>query len=413
MALADRLGALAQRNDRAFVKALSFGALRWFDRLSHTLDRYLDKPLRRKDADVRMLILVGLYQLGHLDTPDHAAISATVDAADILGKPWAKALVNAVLRRAQREAERGAPDTEQDFCVRYSHPRWLIDGIRTAWPEQWRDVLQANNERPPQYLRVNLRKNSREDYLDELQRARIGATAADLTPCAIRILEPVEVGELPGFADGRISIQDLGAQLAAPLLQAQAGERVLDACAAPGGKTAHICELQPRLAEITATDVSEKRVVTLRDTLRRLDLQATVIQADVADPTDWWQGQPFDRVLLDAPCSATGVIRRHPDVKRLKDPERVAAARPLQLRLLASAWSLLRSGGTLLYSTCSVLHDENDGAIAAFLQDHPTAKPETIKAAWGVPTRFGRQLLPGQHDTDGFYYALLSKTGNS
>lgn len=408
VALSDRLKTLTQPQDQAFLKELSFGVLRWFERLNHTLERYLSRPLRPKDSDLRMLMLVGLYQLRHLDTPAHAAVSATVDATAVLRKTWAKPLVNAVLRRAQREAGDAAADQNPE--ARHAHPQWLIDRIRADWPEQWQSILQANNERPPQYLRVNATKTTRARYLDELAQAKLPAEAVELAPGAIRMLTPTAIEKLPGFAAGRVSIQDLGAQLAAALLPVQAGDQILDACAAPGGKTALLCEQQPPPAGMTAIDIDAQRVARLRATLRRLDLQANMIQADASAVSDWWQGQPFDSILLDAPCSATGVIRRHPDIKRLKSPTRVAAAQRLQQRLLASLWTPLRSGGMLLYATCSVLHAENDHTVAAFLQARPDAQIKTIAVPWGVPTRYGRQLLPGQHDTDGFYYALLRKT---
>ena len=223
------------------------------------------------------------------------------------------------------------------------------------------------------------------------------------------MLDPVDVTRLPGFDDGDVSVQDAGAQLAATLLDPQPGQRVLDACAAPGGKTAHICELQPAIAEITALDIDEKRLERLRDTLGRLKLDATVTRADVASTDTWWDGRLFDRILLDAPCSATGVIRRHPDIKRLKSPEQVPALQTNQTELLAALWPLLKPGGRLLYSTCSLLHDENDRVMETFLENHPPAELETIRGDWGCATGFGRQLLPCLDDTDGFYYAVLTR----
>ena len=408
-AMAERLPVIERRDDRGFVKELCFGTLRWFDQLDFMLGRYVKKPLKQGDSDIRMLVLVGLYQLHHLDTPAHAAVSETVDATVELDKAWAKPLVNALLRRSQREFQRLEPELDRNPGARYSHPAWLVGRLKSDWPEQWQTILEANNRRPPQHLRVNALRTTRENYLEDLQRAGIRAQEIDLTPCGVQVMEPVDVGELPGFADGHVSVQDAGAQLAAGLLDLQPGDRVLDACAAPGGKTAHVLETQPQIAGMTALDVDEKRMARLRDTLNRLKLDASVIKADAAMTGDWWDGQQFDRILLDAPCSATGVIRRHPDIKRLKTPEQVPALQTRQTGLLAALWPLLEPGGRLLYSTCSLLHDENDRVIETFLDSHPAANLETIRAEWGRATEYGRQLLPCLDNTDGFYYAILSK----
>ena len=406
-ALAEYLPVVERRDDRGFLKELCFGTLRWFDQLEFLLERYLDKPLKARDRDIGILILVGLYQLHHLDTPAHAATSETVNATADLGKDWAKPLVNAVLRRSQRDYARLGAELEREPGVRYSHPDWLVDNIKQDWPAQWEAILQANNQRPPQHLRVNVLRTSRESYLEDLRQAGIRAQQCDPAPCAIQVLDPVDVNRLPGFNDGHVSVQDAGAQFAATLLDPQPGDRVLDACAAPGGKTAHICELQPAIAEITALDIDEKRLERLHDTLARLKLNATVNRADAASTDTWWDGRLFDRILLDAPCSATGVIRRHPDIKRLKTPGQVPALQTSQAELLAALWPLLKPGGRLLYSTCSLLHDENDRVIETFLDNHPPANLETIRAEWGCATGYGRQLLPCLDDTDGFYYAVL------
>ena len=408
-ALVEYLPVVERRDDRGFVKELCFGTLRWFDQLEFMLKRYLDKPLKARDSDIKVLILVGLYQLHHLGTPAHAATSETVNATLELGKEWAKPLVNALLRRSQRDYTRLEAELDRHHNARYSHPGWLIDRIRSDWPDLWEAVLDANNQRPPQHLRVNVLRTSRENYLEELQQAGIPAQQCKLAPGAIQVLDPVDVTRLPGFDDGHVSVQDAGAQLAATLLDPQPGDRVLDACAAPGGKTAHICELQPAIAEITALDIDEKRLERLRGTLGRLKLDATVTRADAARTDTWWDGRLFDRILLDAPCSATGVIRRHPDIKQLKSPEQVPALQTSQAELHAALWPLLQPGGRLLYSTCSLLHDENDRVIETFMENHPTAELETIRENWGCATGYGRQLLPCLDDTDGFYYAVLTR----
>ena len=410
-ALVEHLHALKRRDDQGFVKELCFGTLRWFDQLEFILGRYLSKPLKQRDSDIRILILVGLYQLHYLDTPAHAAVSETVGATLELDREWAKPLVNAVLRRSQREFHQVLAQPDQGAAARHSHPQWLADRIKGDWPDLWEAILQANNQRPPQHLRVNVLRTSGEDYLDKLHRTGIQAEKTGLTPCAIQVVHPVDVNLLPGFKDGDVSIQDAGAQLAATLLDPQPGNRVLDACAAPGGKTAHICETQPSIAEITALDADEKRIGRLRANLARLKLNATVIKADAIRKDTWWDGRLFDRILLDAPCSATGVIRRHPDVKRLKSPEQLPILQNTQSELLASIWPLLKQGGKLVYSTCSILRDENDRVIETFLDTHTSANLETIRAEWGITTEYGRQLLPCLDATDGFYYAVLTRTG--
>ena len=408
-ALEEYLPVIDRRDDRGFVKELCFGTLRWFAQLEFILEHYLNKPLKPRDSDIRILILVGLYQLHHLSTPAHAAIAETVGATVGLGKKWAKPLVNAVLRRSQREFHLVKAGLEQADTWRYSHPRWLIDSVKRDWPGQWEAILHANNQRPPQHLRVNLLRTSREDYLEDLQQVGLKSTACGLSPGAIQVMNPVDICQLPGFDEGHVSVQDAGAQLAAALLDPQPGNSILDACAAPGGKTAHLCEMQPQIARITALDIDGKRIERLQDTLSRLQLDATVLTADATRTAAWWDGRLFDRILLDAPCSATGVIRRHPDIKHLKTPEQIAALQSSQTELLAALWPLLKPGGKLLYSTCSLLHDENDRVVEAFLGDHPAANSESILANWGSATANGRQLLPCIDKTDGFYYALLAK----
>ena len=410
-ALGQCLHGIQRPEDRGFVKELCFGALRWFEQLQFLLERYLERPLKRRDTDLRMLILVGLYQLHYLGTPPHAALSETVEATVELDKAWAKPLVNALLRRSQRDYERIRPELEHHAATRYSHPPWFIDRLKSDWPERWQTILEANNLRPPQHLRVNLLRTTRANYLDQLEQAGIPAQALALTPCGIQVLEPVAVDKLPGFEHGLVSVQDAGAQLAAGMLNLQPGNLVLDACAAPGGKTAHILETQPQISGITALDVDAQRVERLRATLTRLELEADIKHADAAGAHSWWDGRPLDRILLDAPCSATGVIRRHPDIKRLKAPAQLPKLQTTQAGLLNALWPLLKPGGRLIYSTCSLLHDENDRVMETFLDKHPAANLATIRADWGIATVCGRQLLPCLDNTDGFYYAALTKAG--
>ncbi|HKJ22130.1 MAG TPA: 16S rRNA (cytosine(967)-C(5))-methyltransferase RsmB, partial [Gammaproteobacteria bacterium] len=277
-----------------------------------------------------------------------------------------------------------------------------------AWPDHWQAILSANNRHPPLSLRVNPHRATRGDYLERLHAQGMEARPIPHTDQGISLVRPVDALSLPGFADGACSVQDGAAQLAAPLLDARPGERVLDACCAPGGKTTHLLECQPR-ARVVALDKDPRRLETVRANLERLQLHAETIAADAADPHRWWDGQPFDRILLDTPCSATGVIRRHPDIKVLRRAADITALAATQQRLLDALWPLLRRGGMLLYTTCSVLKEENQDRIRAFIDTHPEARLETLRVVWGHALDQGRQVLPGDDDMDGFYYARLRK----
>ncbi len=292
-----------------------------------------------------------------------------------------------------------------------SHPDWLIKQIEQDWPQQAQQILLENNQQPPMALRVNLARISRDQYLQQLSEQGIEAVAVSFCPSAIILDKPVAVDLLPGFAEGLVSVQDTAAQLAAGLLDVQAGHRVLDVCAAPGGKTAHILEHQPQLKELVAVDVDESRMQRVSDTLQRLKLPATLVVGDAANPQDWWDGQLFDRILLDAPCSALGVIRRHPDIKLLRRAEDIKPLQALQKNILHAVWPLLAPGGIMLYATCSILKQENEQQIDAFLAEHPDAVELPIDAAWGFAGSHGRQIMTGESAMDGFYYARLGKSG--
>lgn len=400
---------LNEQRDKALLQELVYGVLRWYFRLDYILKKLLNKNLKSGDLDIRTLIMTGLYQLADTRIPDHAAVSATVAACDELRKSWAKDLVNALLRRYQRESTHLQQAADSDPVAKYSHPRWLLDCLAGDLPGQWQAIVEANNQRPPMFLRVNQKKSSREAYLKRLDAAGIQASPAPFTASGIRLNRPVDVNRLPSFFDGHVSIQDLAAQLAVPLLDIAAGHRVLDACAAPGGKLAHILELDIDIREVIAVEYNAARLQQLRDTLDRLQLAATLIHADARVTSDWWDGQPFDRILLDTPCSATGIIRRHPDIKVLRQPEEINEDMKIQGVLLCALWPLLKSGGKLLYVTCSVLAQENDRQIEAFTATHPDARTVRISADWGQATPYGRQSLTGQFDMDGFYYACLEK----
>jgi len=395
--------------DRGFTQDLAFGTARWQPRLSALAAKLLQKPFKAADADVEALLLVGLYQLLYTRVPAHAAIGETVGCADKLKKPWAKALLNAVLRRAQRESEALLAELEHDPVVRTAHPRWLQKSLKAFWPEQWEAICAANNAHPPMILRVNRRHHSRDAYLQLLTDAGINAAPCVYSVDGIVLEAATDVRSLPGFAEGWISVQDEAAQLAADLLDLAPGQRVLDACCAPGGKTCHILEVEKDLAAVVAVDLEAKRLVRVRENLARLGLSAELIAADGRDTATWWDGKPFQRILLDAPCSATGVIRRHPDIKLTRQPDDIAALAGLQGELLDALWPTLEVGGILLYATCSTLPTENTEVIEAFLARTSGARELDLATAAGIKQPHGRQLLAQEGGHDGFYYAKLIK----
>ena len=389
--------------DAALLRAISYGVLRWHERIQWQVEQLLKRPLSRRDVELAGLLRVGLFQLQWMRIPEHAAVGATVAAAAMIGVERAKGLVNAVLRRFLREHEAldSRMQTVREALV--SHPRWLIDLLEADWPDQAEAMLAANNVAPPMWLRVNRLRGSTAEYLQRLEAAGIEADAATDLASAIMLAEPQPTATLPGFAEGLVSVQDAGAQLAAGLLDPRPGQRVLDACAAPGGKTAHLLETCPDLGELVALDRDRERLATLESAIARLGLEATVVHADAAQTSVWWDGEPFDRILLDAPCSALGVIRRHPDIKVLRRPEDIPAMATRQARLLSALWPLLAPGGKLLYVTCTVARRENQAQIEDFLAATADAVPDP--AAIGVP----RQIRPGEANMDGFYYACLHK----
>ncbi|HKK04591.1 MAG TPA: 16S rRNA (cytosine(967)-C(5))-methyltransferase RsmB [Gammaproteobacteria bacterium] len=408
-ALPPALAALGEGRDRAQAQALAYGVLRWYPRLDAILAQLLQRPLRNKDIDVRCALLIGLYEVLYQRTPDHAGVSEAVGLAGRLGKPWARGLVNGVLRSFLREREAIAARADGEAAARLAHPAWLLDALRADWPDRWEAIAAANNEPPPMTLRVNARRDNRDSYLEALTDAGLPARPHPHAPMALTLDEPCPVEALPGFAEGRVSVQDAAAQLAAELLDPQPGERVLDACAAPGGKSAHILERQPELGELVALDVDPDRLTQVEQTLQRLGLVATVRAGDAAEPASWWDGRPFDRILLDAPCSATGVIRRHPDIKVLRRASDIDALVERQRCIIKGVWSLLRPGGILIYATCSVLRRENAAQISDFLRQQADAAHRDIAATWGHAADAGRQVLPGEDGMDGFFYACLQK----
>ncbi|MDR2318647.1 16S rRNA (cytosine(967)-C(5))-methyltransferase RsmB [Pseudomonas sp. LLC-1] len=399
--------------DRGLTQDLAFGTARWQPRLDLLAAQLLQKPFKAADADVQALLLVGLYQLFYTRIPAHAAIGETVGCADKLKKPWAKGLLNAVLRRAQREGEELLASMERDPVVRTAHPRWLQKSLKAFWPEQWEAICAANNAHPPMILRVNRRHHSRDAYLALLAEAGVAASACQFSRDGIVLAEACDVRGLPGFAEGWVSVQDEAAQLSADLLELAPGQRVLDACCAPGGKTCHLLEAEAGLAHVVAIDLEAKRLTRVRENLDRLQLDAELIACDARDTASWWDGKPFQRILLDAPCSATGVIRRHPDIKLTRQADDIPALASLQGELLDALWPTLEVGGMLLYATCSSLPTENTEVIDAFLARTPGARELDLATEAGLRQPHGRQLLAQEGGHDGFYYAKLIKIAAS
>ncbi|MDG2035177.1 MAG: 16S rRNA (cytosine(967)-C(5))-methyltransferase RsmB [Pseudomonadales bacterium] len=398
-----------ENKDRAFYRELCFGTLRHFHRLDAQLKPLLKKPFSKKDADIHALLLIGLYQLLYLRTPDHAAISASVDAAKKLKKQWASGLVNAVLRNFLRQ--QAEPDKVKALsqAADLSHPKWLLNKIQKDWPNNWQPLIDYNNAAPPMSLRVNLNKNSRADFQQQLADAGIETIPDPHSDSGLRLNQAVAVSALPDFDQGAVSVQDLGAQLAATLLNVDDSMQVLDACAAPGGKTVHILESAPK-CQLTSIDSSSERFLRVKENLARYGFSANCIAADAGATDLWWDEQMFDRILLDAPCSGTGIISHHPDIKLIRRSSDLAQFAEQQKTLLTQLWPLLKDGGQLLYCTCSIMPEENAAVIDWFLNQMQNANAEIIDAQWGVISGSGHQLLPNKGKNGGFFYARLSKS---
>ena len=396
-------------NDQSLLKELCFGTLRWYPQLQAIVNHLMSKPIKDKEREIQALLACGIYQLMYMRVADHAAINETVAATVKLKRLWAKGLVNAVLRNFQRQQQQITEQLANAAEFETAHPQWLINRIQKAWPEQAREILTANNLQAPMCLRVNATHCSRDDYLKLLAEKEIQASKTEYSAVGIWLNSPRDVTELPGFEDGWVSVQDESAQLAASLLDVQPDHVVLDACCAPGGKTCHILESEPKLAALTAIDLEASRLERCKDNLQRLNLQANLIAADVGAIEEWWDNNPFDRILLDAPCSASGVIRRHPDIKLLRKDTDIDNLSKIQTELLEKVWKTLRKGSMLIYATCSVLPQENDQVVAQFLATNNDASVVKIEADWGKATDFGRQIFPSAKGGDGFYYSRLQK----
>lgn len=388
--------------ERAAVQDLCYGTLRWLGRIDAMLEGLLDRPLR--DDNLRCLLRVAIYQLEYTRAAPYAIVDHAVRACDDMGQGAAKGLTNAVLRNFLRRRAALAAAAEGSEVGRYSHAQWWIDKLRAQYPQHYAAILAADNLHPPLTLRVNRRRGDPAEYLDRL--AAQGIAAKRVGEHAVRLAKPMPVEGIPGFAAGLSSVQDAAAQRAAELLDVAPGQRVLDACAAPGGKTAHLCELAD--LDLVALDADATRLERVRENLARLALDANVVGGDACDPPRWWDGRPFDRILLDAPCSASGVVRRHPDIKWLRRSGDIARFGRTQGLMLDALWRLLASGGKLLYATCSVFHEENHFQIAKFLERQRDACQLSLPGADLNQSQHPGQLLPDERH-DGFFYALLQK----
>lgn len=402
------------------LKELCFGVCRQYPRLNSIALHLLAHPFEEKDTDLYAVLLLGLYQLTYMNTPDHAAVNETVEACRILNKDWATKLMNAVLRRYQREADDIVEILEAQPSVEFNMPKWLVKRFNKHWPEHLEEIIEASNTHPPMCIRVNESLVSRETYKEQLLDLGINTEKGEFSDSALYLKNAVRVGELPGFDDGYVSVQDEAAQLSAHILSPKAGEKVLDACAAPGGKTGHLLEKANSAGlssmELTAVELESWRMEKIESNLERLGYSAQLICADASDLDAWWDGEHFDKILLDVPCTATGVIRRNPDIKINRKPADIDDLVIIQREILNKVWTTLKSGGFMLYATCSLMPEENEQQIQHFLANQEDAKEVTLNSLaadlaveWGIPVSHGRQLFPQANGHDGFYYCLLQK----
>ena len=401
--------------DKGLLQEICYGVLRYLPELENDVRHLMQKPLKGKQRVFHFLLLVGVYQIRYMRIPDHASVSETVSATSTLKNRHMKALVNAVLRgflrtleaenKQENKADKNLPDP-----IKFNHPGWFIKKVQQGYPEQWQDILTANQKKPPMWLRANQQHHTSEQYQALLVEAEIDIANIEPNSQAIALAKPLDVAKLPGFDEGWVSVQDGAAQQAARLLDCQPNDVVLDCCAAPGGKTCHIIEQTPDIASMTAIDIEEDRLTRVHENLNRLKLTAEVIAADAATK-EWWSGEQFDRILIDAPCSGTGVIRRHPDIKWLRKADDIDKLVVLQQQILTNIWSLLKPGGTLLYATCSILPEENSEQISRFIEQNQDAQLIAITRdnADTDENVIGWQLLPDAENMDGFYYAKLLK----
>jgi len=407
---------LCPEKDRPLLQQLCYGTARNFPRLLCIADSLMDRPLRERDNDVLAALLVGLYQLLEMRIPSHAAISETVEAVHQLDRGSLSGLINAVLRRFDREKEEILDALYDDITFHYNHPDWFIQKLKANWPEFWETILEENNHQAPLTLRVNRQHVSRETYKTLLEEAGHACEYTRWSTDGLVLAEPCDVNLLPHFAQGWASVQDEAAQLAAHLVDPQPNERILDACAAPGGKLCHLIEhansgeQHENPAIIEALEIDRRRAKRITENLERLGQSCNLMVGDASE-SDWWNQEPYDKMLVDAPCSATGVIRRNPDIKILRTGEAIHQLSSIQMAILKNLWPMLKAGGTLVYATCSIFSQENDKLIKRFISQTNDAEHIPIAAEWGIERPYGRQLFPQRNGHDGFYYAVIKKIG--
>ena len=392
-------------------KEICFGSCRWYYRLEALLNQLSDKPIKSSEHRVRAIIIVGLYQLMSMRTPSHAVVNEAVDSARRLNKPWARSLINAVLREFTRSGDKMVRQLLKEDSFKHAHQPWLVDNLQEQFPEDWLNIIKANNSHPPLCLRVNLRKIKRDSYLQMLSEKNIPAKAATISPAGVYLFQGMPVNQIPGFREGLVSVQDEAAQLAAYFLRPDKNARGLDACAAPGGKAGHLLEMEPSI-QLLVLDNKEERLEKIKSNFKRLQVYANMQVADASDVSSWWDGRRFDFILLDAPCSASGVIRRNPDIRLLLSPEQVEQNSVLQKELLENLWGCLTDGGSLLYATCSLFGQENNDLIENFAAKRGDCVTERLTLDSSVPHKTyssGIQLIPNCDGADGFFYSLLKK----
>ncbi|WP_425642294.1 16S rRNA (cytosine(967)-C(5))-methyltransferase RsmB [Marinomonas gallaica] len=402
-------------DEQGLTKELCFGVCRYYPQLNSIALSLLSKPFEEKDFDLYAALLMGLYQIDHMSTPDHAAVNESVELCRQLDKEWATKLMNAVLRRYQRDRDAILANLTKQPSVEFNMPKWLVKRFKKHWPESFEQIVEATNTHPPMCIRVNESRVSRETYQSMLLEQDTVSRETAFSASGLYLESAVPVFMLPNFDQGDVSVQDESAQLAASLLAPQAGERILDACAAPGGKTGHLLEKQPNI-ELTAVELEPWRLTRIESNLERLGVSAELICGDASQPAQWWNKQAFDKILLDAPCSATGVIRRNPDIKINRKPDDIDDLVEIQAAILDATWQTLKQGGYMLYATCSLMPEENEQQMAAFLNRqwdasecplNQLAPDQTL--AFGKPVSHGVQVFPTVDGQDGFYYCLLQK----
>lgn len=410
--LSKTFSSLSNPKDRGLIQEICFGTLRFYHQLQFITHKLLQKPIKEKEGIVNCLLMLGLYQLIYMRIPEYAAVSETIDAAKLLKKNWATGLLNKTLRRFTQNRENFFMVANQELESRYSHPAWLIHKLQNEWPDHWEDILAANNSKPPLWLRVNCSQISRDNFLKLLEENNISAVAAPELEQAIIIPQALPVEKIPGFKEGLFCVQDGAAQKVVDFLDLEPGQKILDACAAPGVKTSHILEVNPKLGLLIAIDKDAARLTKIKENIDRLRLSHQKVHLKLEDAShvkQWWDGTLFDRILLDAPCSSTGVIRRHPDIKLLKTPGDIENLVQQQQHLLNSLWQTLAPKGKLIYTTCSIIPDENEKVISNFLHSHKDAKTKRPPFNWGMKLQYGFQRLPEKEGMDGFYYCVLVK----